>query len=89
MPVSGLVFNLSNDAAGDEAFVALQARSELTLGMRAGKLVPAALETPDVRSSRAMHDWIASQPGVKFVDVVWVNFEENETLGSERQRSNE
>jgi hypothetical protein len=78
MPVSGLVFNLSNDDEGEAAFAALKSRPELTFGKGAGKLVPAALETSDVQTSRALHEWIASQPGVKFVDVVWVNFEEDE-----------
>jgi|GEM_PF-2758608 hypothetical protein len=77
MLVSGLVFNLSSGLAGDAAFAQLQRHPALTLGPRAGNLVPAALSTADVKQSRDFHDQMQAMPGVEYVDVVYVGFEED------------
>lgn len=84
MPVSGLVFNLADGPEGDAALAALRTRAEFLVGERTGNRVPAALDTDGPRSSRAVHDWIMSQPGVKFVDVISVNFEGDESDLSEQ-----
>jgi hypothetical protein len=76
MPVSGLILRLSEGPAGAAGFAALQSCPELTLGERAGCWLPAALSARDVAHSREVHDRLTTLPGVEFVDVVYVNFEE-------------
>lgn len=77
MITSGLVLTLSSDPAlAREAEATLRARPELTLGAVQQRWLPLAAETPDVRSSRDLHDWLSALPGIDFVDVVQVNFEE-------------
>ncbi len=41
--------------------------------------VYAAIEAEDDAGLRELHDWIASRPGVAFVDVVHVNFDDSTT----------
>lgn len=77
MLVSGLVFNLSPGLAGEAAFEQLQRHPALTLGSRMGNLLPASLATEDVRECRDFHDQMQATPGVEFVDVVYVGFEDD------------
>ena len=41
-----------------------------------GAWMPVAMEAADDAECRALHDWIAAQPGVAGVDVVHVSFDE-------------
>jgi hypothetical protein len=81
MTVSGLVVKLAKTDAGVAAVAALRARAELTLGEGRAGWLPVALEARDPAHSHAVHDWVQSLPGVEFVDVVSVNFEEPDPLG--------
>lgn len=54
----------------------LRARPAITVGEVADHWLPVAVEAEDDESCREYHDWIAAQPGVAYVDVVHVNFEE-------------
>ena len=84
MIISGLLLTLSEHAPlADRAEATLRARPEFTLGDRSQRWLPAALEAEDVRASRDLHDWLATLPGVEFVDVVQVNFEEGTDSCSE------
>lgn len=92
MITSGIVITLSADAAlARQAQATLRARPELTLGELSARWLPVALEAATVGASRDLHDWLNTVPGVDFVDVVEVNFVEEETaeappgLGLRRQ----
>ena len=75
MPTSGLLITLAPEAShADEAVSALASRTDLTLGERRDRWLPAALEADDDAGCRAAHDAIAALPGVAFVDVVSVDF---------------
>ena len=77
MIISGLLLTLSEDAPlADRAEAALRARPEFTLAERSQRWLPVAIEVENVRASRDLHDWLNTLPGVEFVDVVQVNFEE-------------
>jgi len=77
MIISGLLLTLSEDARlADGAEAALRARPEFTLAERSRRWLPVVIEVPDVAASRDLHDWLNALPGVDFVDVVQVNFEE-------------
>ena len=54
----------------------LRAHPAITVGEVADHWLPVAVEAEDDESCRECHDWIAAQPGVAYVDVVHVNFEE-------------
>lgn len=84
MITSGLVLTLNADAAlAEQAVASLRARPEFTPGERNDRWLPVALEAADDAASRAAHDWLNQLPGVDFVDVVYVNFEEEERLRPE------
>ena len=77
MPVAGLTVTLSADEALASAAVGkMFARQEILLGEVAGRFMAAVMDTPDSGSSRDLHRWIESLPGVEFVDVVYVGFDE-------------
>jgi hypothetical protein len=79
MITSGIVITLNADAAlARQAQTTLQARPGLTLGELNARWLPVALEAADVGASRDLHDWLNTVPGVDFVDVVEVNFGEEE-----------
>lgn len=78
MITSGLVLTLSTDAAlAEEAVASLRARSEFTPGERNDRWLPVVLETANDAASRVAHDWLNSLPGVEFVDVVYVDFSDD------------
>jgi hypothetical protein len=54
----------------------LRAHPAITVGEVVDHWLPVAVEAEDDESCREYHDWIAAQPGVAYVDVVHVNFEE-------------
>lgn len=84
MITSGIVITLSADPAlAWQAQATLHARPELTLGKLNARWLPVALEAADVGASRDFHDWLNTVPGVDFVDVVEVNFVEEEGLRSQ------
>lgn len=84
MITSGLVLTLNADAAlAQQAVASLRTRPEFTAGERNGRWLPVALEVADDDASRAAHDWLNSLPGVEFVDVVSVDFsDDNEAPAS-------
>ena len=74
MLTTGLLISLKslNSQVADR----LRAHPSLTVGEAADRWLPVAVEADDDASCRELHDWIAAQPGVAFVDVVHVNFED-------------
>ena len=83
MPVSGLVVTFRGDEVERRAIVAsLSAHKALSVGDATERWIPLAMEARDDRESRDLHDWIASLPGVEFVDVVSVDFGSDESPSS-------
>ena len=77
MLTSGLVITLSsNPANAAEAMTALRERPEFTLGDRNNRWLPLVMETAGEAESRELHEWVQKLPGVEFVDVAYVNFDE-------------
>lgn len=80
MITSGLVVTLSSDPViAAQALDALRARPELMLGDLNQRWLPVAAEVSDVGAGRDLHDWLSELPGVDFVDVMHVSFDETET----------
>lgn len=76
--VGGLLVRLSDDAAlRAQALGELAGNAELMLGQAEGPWLPLALSAQGPRASRDLHEWILSRPGVQFVEVVAVHFEED------------
>jgi len=74
--VSGLIITLADDPAHrDQALASLRAHGAFMLGSASGRWLPAVMEAADDRECRALHDWIMTHPGVRFVDVVSVDFD--------------
>jgi len=67
----------SHAAERTSAIAAMRARPELTLGDLNDRWLPVALDARNDDSSREIHDWIGALPGVEFVDVVSVNFDDS------------
>jgi hypothetical protein len=80
MPLTaGLIISLTHDCVAADLRERLSGREGLTLGEQERRWLPAAIEAEDAGALRALHDWIAAQPGVAFVDVVHVHFEDPAT----------
>ena len=77
MPVSGLVITMQDGADTDALCRRIAQSEELALGERHDRYLPVALDARDDAHSREVHDWLMTQPGVAYVDVVAVNFEED------------
>lgn len=72
---SGLIISMTRDDETHELCSTLSGRPGVTLGEHEGRWLPVAIEAEDDEGLRVLHDWIAAQPGVAFVDVVHVNFD--------------
>jgi hypothetical protein len=75
MPVSGLVITMEPSAVSN-AVAALPADPRLSVGAPAGAHVPAVLETSSLEESARFVDDLFRTPGVRFVDVVTVDFDD-------------
>jgi hypothetical protein len=77
MIVSGLLVTLAGNAKRAGILRALRRRPEFTTGRVNGRWLPVAMEAPDDAASRDLHDWLSALPGVEFVDVVCVSFDDS------------
>ena len=83
MIISGLILSLSADEAlTAQAVASVSTRTEFMPGERNARWLPVAMEARDDAASRDLHDWLNALPGVDFVDVVYVNFDEDEATAS-------
>lgn len=73
MPISGLTLTLSDNSP----VAALENHPGITLGTPQGCYLPVALDTPDEPSTRDLHAWIESLPGITYADVTFVAFEDH------------
>jgi hypothetical protein len=78
MPVSGLVVTLCSERQ-ETALDAIRSHAAFSPGRLCGQWLPVAMEARDDAESRSLHDWLQSLPGVSFVDVVAVNFDDTTT----------
>jgi hypothetical protein len=78
MPISGLVVTLSDDKNEQaRAIEVLSADTRLTIGERQKNRLPVVAETKGVKEgSRLVRQELLDIEGVRFVDVVTVNFED-------------
>lgn len=76
MLTAGLLLSLQRDAPVAALTRRLAEHPAFSPGTVQGAWLPVAMEAADDAESRDLHDWIAAQPGVAFVDVVHVNFDE-------------
>jgi hypothetical protein len=76
MITAGLLLSLHRDAPVADLTRCLAEHPAFLPGTVQGTWLPVAMEATDDVQSRELHEWIAAQPGVAFVDVVHVNFDE-------------
>lgn len=80
MQINGLLVTLAPQSRAKCEAVARQlaARTELSVGELNDRWLPVAMEAADDAHARELHDWIGTQPGVEFVDVVSVSFDDGD-----------
>lgn len=80
MSVSGLVITLSEEpSARDRALESLEAYPGIERGQLSDRWLPVVVERPDDESGEAVFREISLLPGVEYVDVVFVHFENADT----------
>ena len=79
MPVSGLILNLveSEDLA-QQAIRDLSRDERFTRGEALPRRLPVTLETQNPDEDKACWQWLQDHPGIAFVDVACVFFDEDE-----------
>jgi hypothetical protein len=74
--ISGLVASLTADAAlALSALQAIRQHPALELGPQDGRRLPLVLETTNPGESHKLSDWLAELPGVEYVDVAFVHWD--------------
>jgi len=87
MPISSLAISLSRDAAlADDAARSMEQHPRIEVGRRVGSRLPVVVDTPDREEDKAVWAWINQLPGVAFVDVVFVHFDDQPTPGAGASR---
>lgn len=72
MPISSLVLTLANP--GERLLADLASDPRLTLGETQGAYLPVVLETSTLGESKAAVEELMTREGVRFVDIVTVDF---------------
>lgn len=84
MPISGLVISIESDKFNRQTVVKkIDSLPYLKLGQSSSQRIPAVLETPSPRQDRQAIQEINDIPGVTFVDVVFVHFDQEEGTQNE------
>jgi hypothetical protein len=77
MPISGLLVTLVEDAATRmTALTTLRQHPAIDVGEPAGGRVPIVVETLDENEDRLVWEWLHAIPGVTFVVVAYIHFDE-------------
>lgn len=77
MHISGNIFTLSqNPELARTAMTTLEQNGPFHLGKGTGTRVPAVLEVNDPEAAQHWHDWARDVPGVEFVEVVFVQWDQ-------------
>lgn len=77
MTISALVVTV-DPATAEVTLAALSRDPRLTLGAPVGSRVPVVVETASCRDGRALVEDLQQTPGITFVDVVLVDFSDEE-----------
>jgi len=80
MVAAGLLLSLDPQEPVGRLSARLVAGGAVFPGAVEGSWLPVAVEAEDDAGLRELHDWIAGLPGVAFVDVVHVSFEDPSTI---------
>jgi hypothetical protein len=76
--ISGWVVTLSLDPGLAQAAIdALRRHQAIEMGEVAGHRAPVVVETDDRDETSAVWEWLHSLPGVLFVDVAFLHFDED------------
>lgn len=81
MIISSLIVTLA--ALDSPAADAIRSEPKLDIGNPIGRQLPLVVETETAEESQRMHDWLWSLPGVNSVDVVFVQFAEQQEASHE------
>jgi hypothetical protein len=76
MVTAGLLISLESRTLSRQLLEFLSENEAVFPGERQGSWLPVAVEAENEGALREMHDRIARLPGVAFVDVVHVSFED-------------
>lgn len=78
MPVSGLVVSLVSDPQlRKEAIASIRSEPRIEIGVIEGRRMAIVLDTESTDADKQLWCWLSSLPGVVFVDVALVGFDED------------
>ena len=81
MPVSGLVVSLSDEPQPRAESLALIGREpRITVGVVEANRLAIVVDTASSEEDRRLWEWLGSLPGVSFVEVAFVGFEQQGDL---------
>jgi hypothetical protein len=73
-----LILTLADDRdCADAALVALREDPCFELGAQEGRRLAVALDTPDEATNKRRWRWLRAQPGVAFVDLLFVHLDDD------------
>ena len=79
MPVSGLVVSLSDEPQKRADALAVIGREQrITVGVLEAQRLAIVLDTASSEEDKQLWDWLGSLPGVSFLEVAFVGFEQRE-----------
>jgi len=88
MPISGLAITLERDAAlAEQARRALAGDERIELGPQNDNRIAATIETQSQQEDRQLRDWINALPGVTYVDIVFIHFDDDHAADESDARS--
>lgn len=88
MPISGLVVSLVSDRQlREEAIATIKAEPCIEVGVIQSQRMAIVLDTPSTDDDKRLWCWLSSLPGVVFVDVAMVAFEDPESEAPEQETS--
>jgi nitrate reductase NapAB chaperone NapD len=77
MPISGLLITLDRDPEKkSDAIARLQSHPAIDLGDRDGLRLPIVVDTASSEDDRMVWAWLHELPGITFVDVVYIHFDD-------------
>ncbi len=78
MPVSGLVVSLSDEPRRRaEALGAIDREARIAVGVCEANRLAIVLDTASSEEDKQLWEWLGSLPGVSFVEVAFVGFEQD------------
>ena len=78
MPVSGLVVSLANEPnLRETAIDAIRQESQIEIGVINSLRMAVVVDTPSSEEDKEIWTWLNALPGVTFVDVAMVGFEDD------------